>query len=334
MPTRTLKDGTVLIGPNIDIGANQKMNLATGRVLHQNLPYEKIPDLLEDLSPMAVYSPQDLMKTGTDVIRLRRKSDDTEQDFTAKELTDGTYATFASGTTAAVVTLYDQVGSRDLTNATASSQPDFTGTTDLSVDFDADLLYSATENNPFATDTSFTIASHFKFAFSGNLGSGTVQHFGSIYADFDVGPGWGYGSVHLGNRMQLEFGGVSSTPPTVQIAARGTNNAMTSVGRAGRNITTGASDYDTTNFNTAIAKITGADTRSIDYKGTLTTEGTDTTLTTTSSVQHRFGLGGWNASGGTLRAFNGGGNIKATVFFNKILTDDETTILETILGAL
>ena len=45
MPTRTLKDGTVLIGPNIDIGANQNMNLATGRVLHQNLPYEKIPDL-------------------------------------------------------------------------------------------------------------------------------------------------------------------------------------------------------------------------------------------------------------------------------------------------
>jgi len=58
------------------------------------------------------------------VVRVRRASDNAEQDFTASQVGDGTLAGFLSGANAFVTTFYDQSGNgRDATQAVASDQP-------------------------------------------------------------------------------------------------------------------------------------------------------------------------------------------------------------------
>jgi hypothetical protein len=58
------------------------------------------------------------------VIRVRRSSDNTEQDFTAGQVTDGTLAGFCGTGDGLVTTWYDQSGnSNDATQTTAANQP-------------------------------------------------------------------------------------------------------------------------------------------------------------------------------------------------------------------
>lgn len=58
------------------------------------------------------------------VVRVRESGTDTEQDFTAEEITDGTLTAFAGANDGFVVTWYDQSGNgRDATQSTASVQP-------------------------------------------------------------------------------------------------------------------------------------------------------------------------------------------------------------------
>ena len=59
----------------------------------------------------AAYSLRNLINTTTNVVRVRRSNDNTEQDFTATDITDGTLATFCSGTDGFVAIWYDQSGS-------------------------------------------------------------------------------------------------------------------------------------------------------------------------------------------------------------------------------
>ena len=62
------------------------------------------------------WSLKDLFKTGKNVVQLYDASaSPTARDFTATELTDGTYTSWVSGT-AYVAKLYDQLGSNDLAN--------------------------------------------------------------------------------------------------------------------------------------------------------------------------------------------------------------------------
>ena len=63
-------------------------------------------------------------QSGNPVIRIRRASDNIEQDFIAEEITDGTLATFCSGTDGLVATWYDQSSnSNHAFNTTALNQP-------------------------------------------------------------------------------------------------------------------------------------------------------------------------------------------------------------------
>jgi len=58
------------------------------------------------------------------IVRVRRSSDNTEQDFTATQVTDGTLTTFCGAGNGFVRTWYDQSGNgRHAQQATASSQP-------------------------------------------------------------------------------------------------------------------------------------------------------------------------------------------------------------------
>ena len=70
----------------------------------------------------AAYSLRDLASAsvGSAVVRVRRSSDNTEQDFTAVEITDGTLTTFTGANNGFVTTWYDQSGKgNDSAQATA-----------------------------------------------------------------------------------------------------------------------------------------------------------------------------------------------------------------------
>ena len=70
------------------------------------------------------YSLRQLSASTTNVVRVRRTSDNTEQDFTAAEITDGTLVGFVGAFTSGYVTKwYDQSNSAHVINFTALQQP-------------------------------------------------------------------------------------------------------------------------------------------------------------------------------------------------------------------
>lgn len=69
------------------------------------------------------YSLRQLSSTVTNVVRVRRTSDNAEADFTADGLTDGTLDLFCGEEAGYVTKWYDQSGSRDVLNFTALQQP-------------------------------------------------------------------------------------------------------------------------------------------------------------------------------------------------------------------
>ena len=76
----------------------------------------------------AAYSLRNLINTTTSVVRVRRSIDNTEQDFSATQITDGTLTTFTGANDGFVTTWYDQSGNfgannQDVTQTTASRQP-------------------------------------------------------------------------------------------------------------------------------------------------------------------------------------------------------------------
>jgi len=86
----------------------------------------KIQPLLLDTysDAAAAYSLRPLSTSTTSVVRVRRSSDNTEQDFTAKQTTDGTLAGFCGTGDGLVTTWYDQSGNgNDATQNVAASQP-------------------------------------------------------------------------------------------------------------------------------------------------------------------------------------------------------------------
>ena len=82
--------------------------------------------LLLNLFPnaAAAYSLRGLRWLGDPVIRVRRSSDSTEQDFTAAQINDGSLLSFVGSGDGLVTTWYDQSGNgNDATQTTASEQP-------------------------------------------------------------------------------------------------------------------------------------------------------------------------------------------------------------------
>lgn len=89
------------------------------------LPPSSTGYIVDDYSPVAAYSLNKLSSTATNAVRVRRASDNSEQDigFSGNDLDVTSLATFCSGTSGYVVTWYDQANSNDITNATAANQP-------------------------------------------------------------------------------------------------------------------------------------------------------------------------------------------------------------------
>lgn len=72
----------------------------------------------------AAYSLRSLLNNVTNVVRVRRSSDNVEQNFTATQITDGTLTTFTGANDGFVTTWYDQSGnSNNASQTTAANQP-------------------------------------------------------------------------------------------------------------------------------------------------------------------------------------------------------------------
>jgi len=84
--------------------------------------------LLDTYSAVAAYSLRQLKTGVTNVVRVRRSGDNAESDFNPNEVTNGSLGSWvdAGGGTQQgfVTTWYDQVGSADLTQTTATLQPE------------------------------------------------------------------------------------------------------------------------------------------------------------------------------------------------------------------
>lgn len=84
------------------------------------------PDLLLDLysGSAGAWSFRQLSSSVTNVARIRRSSDNTEQDFTASEITNGTLTSFTGANDGFVVSMYDQSGNGlTASQSTAAAQP-------------------------------------------------------------------------------------------------------------------------------------------------------------------------------------------------------------------
>tara|TARA_Y100000356_G_scaffold132365_1_gene137526 strand:- start:2241 stop:3173 length:933 start_codon:yes stop_codon:yes gene_type:complete len=109
-------------------------------------------------SAYGAWSTYDIYGTGNDVIRLRNSSSTpTERDFTATELTDGTYSSWYSSGTTFVTKMYDQKSSNDLYHPASGSQPKYSSS-DNTVEHFQPSQY--TKSNLF-TNTSTDIANTF-----------------------------------------------------------------------------------------------------------------------------------------------------------------------------
>ena len=89
--------------------------LLTTGILQQAINQSASGGLLLDLYPNAIraYSLRQLKSGITNVVRVRRSSDDAQQDFTETQITDGTLTGFCGSGDGFVVTWYDQSGIDD-----------------------------------------------------------------------------------------------------------------------------------------------------------------------------------------------------------------------------
>ena len=113
--------------PSSDIAISSSFLRGTGGIT-LNIDGGSVVSLLLDTYPnaSAAYSLRDLASAsvGSAVVRVRRSSDNTEQDFTSAEITDGTLTTFTGANDGFVTTWYDQSGnSNNAIQATAILQP-------------------------------------------------------------------------------------------------------------------------------------------------------------------------------------------------------------------
>ena len=115
------------------------------------------------------YSLRSLSDDTVSVVRVRRDSDDAEQDFTSEEITDGTLASFTGANDGLVSVWYDQSGNaNNMTEATLSNQPTLVSNGVVNLEngkpcivFNDNILGTSITNQEGA-ESLFTIASDFR----------------------------------------------------------------------------------------------------------------------------------------------------------------------------
>lgn len=121
--------------------------------------------LLEEYpNAAAAYSLRALTSDAGPVVRVRRSSDNTEQDFSATDINDGSLETFCGSGDGFVTTWYDQSGnSNDATQTTTSEQPKIVSAGSLivengqpAIDFDGTTDYLTVTQLAAVNNTSFS----------------------------------------------------------------------------------------------------------------------------------------------------------------------------------
>ena len=103
----------------------------------------------------AAYSLRQLQSGSYPVVRVRRSSDNTEQDFTAPQVTDGTLTTFCGAGNGFVRTWYDQSGNgRNATQATTGNQPQIVSNGALLTEGSKPVLSFIAASNTYLTANS------------------------------------------------------------------------------------------------------------------------------------------------------------------------------------
>ena len=107
---------------NINVFGNNWIKAYLGNTLVLGGAVQYILDLYPNAA--SAYSLRQLKTGVTNVVRVRRSSDNTEQDFTPSEITDGTLTTFTGAGDGFVSVWYDQSGNGvNSFNTTANEQP-------------------------------------------------------------------------------------------------------------------------------------------------------------------------------------------------------------------
>jgi len=134
---------------------------------------------LDEYSPEICFSLHRVQATETDVVRVRRDSDNAESDFTATEISDGTLVAWTGANNGFVVTMYNlgAGGSTyDATQSTAGDQPKIvdssTGVLTVPQNGNLALLFDGTRDflqlgSAWLTTTTFTEVHAFNRASSG-----------------------------------------------------------------------------------------------------------------------------------------------------------------------
>jgi hypothetical protein len=145
---------------------------------------EITPFILDTYNGAAVaYSLRKLSSSTTNVVRVRRSSDNAEQDFTATQITDGTLTSFCGVGNGFVTTWYDQSGnSNDALQTSALSQPKiYDSIVGLLLENGKPTLEFDGVNDRFTSTITATQPTTYFSLFKGNLISGERQRpFDSI----------------------------------------------------------------------------------------------------------------------------------------------------------
>jgi hypothetical protein len=210
------------------IRANARRNLFTG---------------LLDLYPgaAAAYSLRALSESflNSDLVLVRRSSDNAELGFTAAEITDGTLTTWTGANDGFVVTWYDQSGSaRNATQATAGNQPMIVDAGVLVTDDERpSILFSGGEYLS-ASNPSVSFQSLSSFVLS-SVTSGTAFVLNTVPRFYQPIGRTGYNSISYNT---LEFSVLPGTQGEFSLTSLLAGSGAVNIYENGSLITTGASD--------------------------------------------------------------------------------------------
>ena len=284
---------------------------------------------LSDLNPFAVYASTDIMESNQPIVRLRRASDASEQDFTEAELWGSAYDTFASGTIARVAKIYNQVvGGNNSSNShlqmnTVGYQPLRGQVSERSISFQGDFVHShdisAISGRP-DFDGDISLGARYKPSNTNNTSYDNPLF--TYYNASSGGFGFNYVPVHGAAHRQL----------TTRITG---GEEVYKADDYGSSLKTADITFgDVTSAGKSILSTHISQTsRRVRHDGASPVDNTDDCGTITEPAVTRFGIGGWRV-GPTFRSSQQHFSLSCACIFDRTLDLEDQSSLISILNGL
>jgi hypothetical protein len=199
----------------------------------------------------AAYSLRQLRTGNTNVVRVRRSGDNTEQDFTASQVTDGTLTTFCGAGNGFVTTWYDQSGNgRNATQTTTANQPQIVSSGSLLTDNSKPCLQF---NGSSTSLDANALASVFS-------GTGVFLSAATVYKSLQASPAsiaiaWGFGISSSTN--SLRWLGQQIPSAAARFDERDDASAGVALNTTGGTITSQALGWINSNTTTQVLRVNG-----------------------------------------------------------------------------